>query len=335
MAENKYADVKRNDIVELASRALKKALTPSNIIVGFKRTGIWPLNYDALVNDMACSQAFDMQGEEDVNVVTNILSLSQGINPELNNSEEVVPEIQFMQNVESRDDREEAATHGVELNGTLGNPSNIINSNEGSTDFLSNNDMSLPSQVNPPQWLEDAMKNMGYKLPSSTEDQSLNLPSFPEGLEQQAIIHYYADVGDEDEQDGVESEEDAQENEINSEVRQHEPQVHEETQIQDGHGKLLSQFLRLPRETISKMRVEDSDGSIKLSRHSHILTAPEYMELLVDRERKKEEQEKLKLRKKELAQEKKAARLAAKEKKLQEKLEREREKLAKRATKRY
>ncbi|KAH9292979.1 hypothetical protein KI387_041835, partial [Taxus chinensis] len=209
MAENIYPDVKRNDIDELASRALKKALTPSNIITGFKRTGIWPLNYDALVNDMACNQAFDMQ--------------------------EVVPETQFMQNVDSRDDMEATATHGVELNGALGNPSNIINNNEGSADFLSNNDMSLPSQVNPPQWLEDAMKNMGYKLPSSTEDQSLNLPSFPEGLEQQAIIHYYADVGDEDEQDGVEFEEDAQENEINSEVRQHEPQVPEETQIQDGH----------------------------------------------------------------------------------------------------
>ncbi|KAH9318889.1 hypothetical protein KI387_020658, partial [Taxus chinensis] len=100
-------------------------------------------------------------------------------------------------------------------------------------------------------------------------------------------------------------------------------------QIQDGCGKLLSQFLRLPREIINKKRVKDSDGSIILSRHSHILTAPKYMELLVDVERKKEEQEKLKLRKKELAQEKKATRLAAKEKKLQEKLEREREKQAK------
>ncbi|KAH9293068.1 hypothetical protein KI387_041722, partial [Taxus chinensis] len=235
MTENICVDVKRNDIVELASRALKKALTPSNIIAGFKRTGIWPLNYDALINDMACNQAFDMQGEEDVDVVTNILSLSQGINPELNNSEEVVPETQFMQNVDSRDDMEAIATHGVELNGALGNPSNIINNNEGSANFLCNNDMSLPSQVNPPQWLEDAMKKMGYKLPSNTEDQSLNLPSFPEGLEQQEIIHYYADVGDEDEQYGVEFEEDAQENEINSEVMQHEPQVPEETQIQNGH----------------------------------------------------------------------------------------------------
>ncbi|KAH9291763.1 hypothetical protein KI387_043047 [Taxus chinensis] len=324
MAENKCADVKRSDIAELASRALKKAQTPSNIIAGFKRTGIWPLNYDALLNDMACSQAFDMQGEEVVDAVTNILSLSQRINPELNDSEEVVPETQFMQNVDSRDDMEAAATHGVELNGALGNPSNIINNKEGSSDFVSNNDLSLPSQVNPPQWLEDAMKNLGYKLPSSTEDQSLNLPSFPEGLEQEAIIHYYADVGDEDEQDEVEFQEDAQENEINLEVLPHEPQHPEETESQDGRGKLLSHFLRLPREIINK-----SDGSIRLSRHSQILTAPEYMELLVDAERKKEEQAKLKLRKKELAQEKKVARLAAKEKRLQEKLEREREKQAK------
>ncbi|KAH9303027.1 hypothetical protein KI387_014610, partial [Taxus chinensis] len=136
-------------------------------------------------------------------------------------------------------------------------------------------------------------------------------------------------VGDEDEQDEVEFEEDAHENEINLEVRQHELQDPEEIQIQDGCGKLLSQFLRLPREIINKKRVKDSDGSIKLSRHSQILNAPEYMELLVDAERKKEKQAKLKLRKKELAQEKKVARLAAKEKKLQEKLEREREKQAK------
>ncbi|KAH9329364.1 hypothetical protein KI387_001472 [Taxus chinensis] len=166
MVENKCADVKRNDTAELASRALKKSQTPSNIITGFKRTGIWSLNYDALLNDMACSQAFDMQG----------------------------------------------ATHGVELNGALGNPSNIINNKEGSSYFLSNNDLSLPSQVNPPQWVEDAMKNMGYKLPSSIKDQILNLRSFPEGLEQEAIIHYYADVGDEDEQDEVEFQEDAQKN---------------------------------------------------------------------------------------------------------------------------
>ncbi|KAH9309632.1 hypothetical protein KI387_037543, partial [Taxus chinensis] len=89
---------------------------------------------------------------------------------------------------------------------------------------------------NPPQWLEDAMKNLGYKLPSSTEDQSLNLPSFPEGLEQEAIIHYYADVGDEDEQDEVEFQEDAQENEINLEVLPHEPHHPEETESQDGRG---------------------------------------------------------------------------------------------------
>ncbi|KAH9321756.1 hypothetical protein KI387_016395, partial [Taxus chinensis] len=123
-----------------------------------------------------------------------------------------------MQNIDSKDDMEATATHGVELNGALGNPSNIINNNEGFAYFLSNNDMSLPSQVNPPQWLEDVMKNMGYKPPSSTKDQSLNMPSFPEGLEQQAIIHYYVDVGDDDEQDRVKFEEDAQENEINSEL---------------------------------------------------------------------------------------------------------------------
>ncbi|KAH9292571.1 hypothetical protein KI387_042243, partial [Taxus chinensis] len=288
MTENRYAEVKRFELAELASRALQKALTPSNIIAGFKRTGIWPLNYDALINDMACSQAFDIQGEEDVNVVTNILSLSQGMNQQLKNNDEVVLETQNMQSVESIEDAEASTIHRVEINGDFGNANNIASNNECSADFLSSNDLSLPSQVNPPEWLHDAMQNLGYKLPSSTKDQSLNLPSFPAGMEQ-GIIHYYADVGEENDHNGAEFEEDSQAPEVNSELLHQDPQAPDESQNQHGHGKVLSQFLRLPMEIISKKGADGSESSLMLSRHSQILTTSGYMELLADIKRKEEQ----------------------------------------------
>ena len=53
MAKNPRREVKRVELEELASNSFKRALTPSNIKVGFKRIGILPLDYDALINDMA------------------------------------------------------------------------------------------------------------------------------------------------------------------------------------------------------------------------------------------------------------------------------------------
>ncbi|XP_057859753.2 MFS-type transporter clz9-like [Cryptomeria japonica] len=45
-------EIRRVELAELSSKSLAKALTISNITTGFKRTGIWPLNYDALTQDM-------------------------------------------------------------------------------------------------------------------------------------------------------------------------------------------------------------------------------------------------------------------------------------------
>ena len=73
----------------------KRALTPSNIMAGFRRTDIWPLNYDALIHDMACSQAFDIDGQEDANATNNILSLSQGQSETMVDDNEHVSAIQY------------------------------------------------------------------------------------------------------------------------------------------------------------------------------------------------------------------------------------------------
>ena len=54
------------------------------------RTGIWPLNFDALMHDTSCSQAFEVEGQEaknleehvgaqeDVVAAEGIMSLSEG-----------------------------------------------------------------------------------------------------------------------------------------------------------------------------------------------------------------------------------------------------------------
>ena len=66
MVKNLGVEVKRFELVELASRAFTRALTPTNIKDGFRHTGIWPLNYDALMHDIGCSEAFHVGGHEDV-----------------------------------------------------------------------------------------------------------------------------------------------------------------------------------------------------------------------------------------------------------------------------
>ena len=58
MEKNPGVEVKRFDLAELVSKAFKRALTPSNIKDGFRRIDIWPLNFDALMHDTSCSQAF-------------------------------------------------------------------------------------------------------------------------------------------------------------------------------------------------------------------------------------------------------------------------------------
>lgn len=88
-------EVKGFELDELASKAFKRALTPSNIKVGFRRTGIWPLNYDALLHDMACIQAFDVHGQEDADAGDNILSLSQAQCQPLGDDDEHVSATQY------------------------------------------------------------------------------------------------------------------------------------------------------------------------------------------------------------------------------------------------
>ncbi|XP_059071395.1 MFS-type transporter clz9-like [Cryptomeria japonica] len=59
---SKYPQIKigREEMATLASKAFSQELAPTNIISGFHREGIWPLNRSAVQNDMGPSEAFEV-----------------------------------------------------------------------------------------------------------------------------------------------------------------------------------------------------------------------------------------------------------------------------------
>ena len=55
---NHGSKVRKQDLASWVSLALKKALTSANIRAGFKRSGIWPLNLEAMKSKMGPSEGF-------------------------------------------------------------------------------------------------------------------------------------------------------------------------------------------------------------------------------------------------------------------------------------
>ncbi|KAH9289803.1 hypothetical protein KI387_033920, partial [Taxus chinensis] len=125
MCNNKYQEVKNSNLAEIGSIALAKAMTPANIRVGFRRTGIWPLDPTALQNDVKCSKLYIIEEDAskndvenvtdddttenimnvdcteniiDVDAVENILSLSRDVAPPLGDN---IGEDYFMESVEN------------------------------------------------------------------------------------------------------------------------------------------------------------------------------------------------------------------------------------------
>lgn len=56
---NKNKRVSKQDLCEWTSKALKAALTPKNIKVGFKKTRIWPLDRTVAVSMMSAASRFE------------------------------------------------------------------------------------------------------------------------------------------------------------------------------------------------------------------------------------------------------------------------------------
>ena len=75
MAKHSHIEIRRTELEKLARKAFKLALVSNNITAGFRRTGIWPLDRDALCNDMNPSDAFNVEDENDVVGIKIILRI--------------------------------------------------------------------------------------------------------------------------------------------------------------------------------------------------------------------------------------------------------------------
>ena len=56
---NKNQFVGKQTLYEWTSKTLKRTLTPTNIRVGFRRAGIWPLDWEASKSSMLSSRGFE------------------------------------------------------------------------------------------------------------------------------------------------------------------------------------------------------------------------------------------------------------------------------------
>ena len=56
---------RKEDLVQWASLALKRALTSKNILSGFKSTRIWPLNPLAMIERIGPSESFSHDNDEE------------------------------------------------------------------------------------------------------------------------------------------------------------------------------------------------------------------------------------------------------------------------------
>ncbi|KAH9328989.1 hypothetical protein KI387_001097, partial [Taxus chinensis] len=92
-------DVNRSELATLGSRAFQKALSPENIKAGFKRTGIWPLNPNALDEDMAPSRTFDTSIQDESHAAENMLRLGRD-NLEVPNSEQCNDDVEIVLNTQ-------------------------------------------------------------------------------------------------------------------------------------------------------------------------------------------------------------------------------------------
>jgi len=205
MENNPRVKVKRFELAELASKAFKRALIPSNINAGFRRTRIWPLNYDALMHDTGCSKAFHMDGQEegkvqahvdaqeevveheDAIMVDNIISLSQGhfygdddehVNETQHNHEPIENKMEVFLPIESCEIFE-CDIHDDFVDHATANE-NVVENGIANIALGSNNDhLTLQSQVTPPSWLVEATLNMNQHNVSRTNEESMNMPSQP------------------------------------------------------------------------------------------------------------------------------------------------------------
>ncbi|KAH9292362.1 hypothetical protein KI387_042453, partial [Taxus chinensis] len=297
-------DVNRAELATLGSRAFQKALSPENIKAGFKRTGIWPLNPHALDEDMAPSKTFDTSSRDESHAAENILRLARD-NLEVSSSELCSEDVEIVLNTQTS--KECDAEHNEQ--NTNESVQQQTSTQSGGSQF--NESLALPTQVSCPDWMKEAALNLGVNL-NNIEEDTLCTPSQPSVLHESDVVHYFVNTLDEEHIDAAELEE--------ADIRaENGDKTFEENRGQSS----ISKFLKLPMERVKDSSRSNCNDGIRLSRESQLITTDQYMELLMEKEKRKKEIEELKQRKRVQMQEKKAERIAERERKEQEKIEKE------------
>ena len=161
------------------------------------------------------------------------------------------------------------------------------------------------------------MMNLNQNIVTDTNDQSLNMPSHPTSLTNEAIYYFVESRRVEDKNVGnIKEVEGDSANETQVEVDHH---------IQQGTTPVLKKFLRLPMERVTKKATIGSQEVLSLSQSSQLLTSNEYMTLLAEAGQKKKEIQELKEKKKDHANERRAERSIQAEQRKQLRMEREKE----------
>ena len=145
---------------------------------------------------------------------------------------------------------------------------------------------------------------------STKNEENMDMPSQPSELNTE-LVHYFVDIGSLEEEPIQHEVPEEDKNGGQSAVLEDEIQVsgleeHEETKKKI----LLGAFLKLPIERVKASSRNSTSDYLRLGRSSQLLTLEDYMNLMFESERKKNEVQEAKKRNKELASEKRATRIS-------------------------
>jgi len=149
----------------------------------------------------------------------------------------------------------------------------------------------------------------------------MDMPSQPSKLNIE-LVHYFVENGSLEEEP-IHHEVPEEDNNGGQSVI---PEVERQVSDPREHGanrRLLGAFLKLPVERVKASSRHSTTDCLCLGRSLQFLTFEDYMNLLFESERKKNEIQETKKRKKELAKDKRAARIAATEDRTKERMERQ------------
>ena len=115
---------------------------------------------------------------------------------------------------------------------------------------VDNGQLTLPSQVTPPSWLAEAMINMNAHSVSTTNEESMNMPSQPAELNSE-IVHFFVDNRSMEEDEGHNEASNEDNDIVQSVPTDTKREVLRNGMQVGGVEKTLGQFLKLPLKIIS------------------------------------------------------------------------------------